>query len=190
LADRLLLPDDPFGYRLPSARLQAGQLLFIISIIARGEGWEEVVLERSYPFLHRPLVEFLMAIPLEQKLRIGETRSILRRALKDLLPPEIARRRGKGSTGETFCRGFAGVWPALKPMLADARIYERGYVERGPFLSALDQARHGRVLHVGALLQAISLEIWLRSLDYHSTRSAMWKTVPNNLHDSTAQTIS
>lgn len=171
IKERLLLPPDPFGYRLPSSRRQASMVQFIISSIAEGECWENAGFDKTYPFLHRPLVEFLMSIPFEQKLRGDETRSLMRRALKNVLPPKVLNRKSKGVVGETFCRGLADQWTVLEPMLADARVCQRGYVDAKLFRSALDLARHGRKIETSTLLKTIAIEIWLRSLEFRHARS-------------------
>lgn len=176
IKERLLLPRDPFGFRLPSSRRQSSMIQFIVSSIAEGECWEQSTGDKTYPFLDRPLVEFLMSIPFEQKLRPHETRSLMRRALKDLLPEKVLQRRSKGIVGETFCRGLAEQWASLEPMLADARVCSRGYVEAKSFRWALDLARHGRKLETSTLLKTIALEIWLRSLEcgHIQSRRAVW----------------
>ena len=140
--------------------------MFVISEIAQGECWEKKSFRKTYPFLHRPLVEFLLGIPLDQKLRGIETRSVMRRALKSVLPERVLKRRGKGTVGETFCRGLAREWSTLRPMLSDARVYDLGYVDRSGFRFALDLARHGYAEHINTILKIISLEIWLRSLEF------------------------
>ena len=193
LKERVLLPPDPFGYRLPSSRRQAGMVQFIISSIAGGECWEKVGFDKTYPFLHRPLVEFLMSIPFEQKLRGAETRSLMRRALKNVVPPKVLNRKNKGIVGETFCRGLADQWPVLEPMLADARVCRRGYVDGKLFRSTLDFARHGRKIETSTLLKTIAIEIWLRSLEYRHARShvATWPNAPRAFltHDPEAAAV-
>jgi asparagine synthase (glutamine-hydrolysing) len=192
LKERLLLPPDPFGYRLPSGRRQATMVQFIISSIAEGECWENASFNKTYPFLHRPLVEFLMSIPFEQKLRGDETRSLMRRALRNVLPPKVLNRKSKGIVGETFCRGLVDQWPVLEPMLADARVCQRGYVDEKLFRWALDLARHGRKLETSTLLKTIAIEIWLRSLEYRHARShgaVRPKAEMAFLHDSRAAAV-
>jgi asparagine synthase (glutamine-hydrolysing) len=53
--------------------------------------------EPRYPFWDRRLVEFCLALPGDQKLRDGYPRSIMRRALRDYLPPKVAGRLSKGN---------------------------------------------------------------------------------------------
>jgi asparagine synthase (glutamine-hydrolysing) len=66
-----------------------------------------VGVERRYPFFDRPLVELCLSLPGDQKLRQGWTRSIMRRALADLLPPEVLQRPGKGNLAPGFRRALA-----------------------------------------------------------------------------------
>jgi asparagine synthase (glutamine-hydrolysing) len=163
---RLLLPADPFGFRLPSQRAQASSLMFAISALAWGQRDPHRYI-KTFPFLHRPLVEFMLAIPLEQKLHPTETRPLLRQALKDLLPEAVLRRKGKGSVSETLCRGLASEWRTVKAMLDDARVVSRGYIDYKEMMSALDKARHGVELELDAFSKVVAMEIWLRSIEHH-----------------------
>jgi len=171
IEERLVLPRDPFGSRLPSRRIQSSRIWYIVMNIARGEYWEHAAYEKTYPFLHRPLVEFLMNVPMGQKLRPDDTRSLMRRALKDLLPKKVLERRSKGTTGEALCRGLANEWPRIRPLLDDSRLVRRGYVDARALVEALDRARHGMEFNISSLLQALALEVWLRSLE-HKINSA------------------
>jgi asparagine synthase (glutamine-hydrolysing) len=163
---RLLRPADPFGCRLPSRQAQASSLMFAISALMWGHR-EPHSYVKTFPFLHRPLVEFVMAVPLEQKLQPTETRPLLRRALKDILPEAVLRRKSKGSVSETLCRGLAREWTAIKAMLDDARVVGRGYIDYKELMSALDKARHGIELELDAFSKVVALEIWLRSIEHH-----------------------
>jgi asparagine synthase (glutamine-hydrolysing) len=61
-------------------------------------------LEPRYPFYDRRLMEFCLAMPAEQKLSQGWTRAIIRRAMTDVLPPEILFRRDKANLSSNFRR--------------------------------------------------------------------------------------
>ena len=52
-------------------------------------------IEIRYPFLDRRLIEFCAGIPAGQLLRNGWTRSIERRSMSGLLPPDIQKRSTK-----------------------------------------------------------------------------------------------
>ena len=114
--------------------------------------------EITYPFTHRPLVEFLQAIPPTQWVRPGQGRSLLRRALQTYLPVEIAKRKGKGSPAEAVLRAIAREWPRLREVLRNANtlkaLIEQPDFERSP---------------EGLFVLRISyLELWLRDLETRS----------------------
>src|SRR5262249_50136419 len=53
-------------------------------------------LNYTHPFAHRPLVEFLMAVPADVLCRPSEPRRLMRAALSDLWPLKVRTRRSKG----------------------------------------------------------------------------------------------
>jgi asparagine synthase (glutamine-hydrolysing) len=163
LGDRILGPSDEFGFNLPSARSQSTGFLSEVKIISAAYRLEFGNIEISYPFLHRPLVEFMQAIPFEQRVRPGETRSLMRRALRNALPEQILNRKSKANPGEALYRGVQREWPNLRRLLTNSHICARGYANSKELLAALDRARHGIDLTV---MPAIHLEFWLRSLEH------------------------
>src|SRR5207249_671941 len=65
-------------------------------------------LEARVPFLDFRLVELLFSLPGDELIRAGETKSILRRALGDLLPPSVRSRRDKLGFVTPTARFFRG----------------------------------------------------------------------------------
>ena len=63
--------------------------------------------EVRFPFFDRRLVSFALAVPEDQKLRDGWTRSVLRRAMDGILPTEVQWRRTKIDFGGELARGLA-----------------------------------------------------------------------------------
>ncbi len=165
LYDRLLGPVDVFGCRLPSSRGQASAFLSVRDVISSGHLFAWGPVEISYPFTHRPLVEFLQAIPPAQWIRPGQARSLLRRALQTYLPVEIAQRKGKGSTAEATLRAVAREWPRLRELLRHALVCERGYVNPNALKALLDQPDFERSPESLFVLRISYLELWLRDLD-------------------------
>lgn len=62
--------------------------------------------EARYPFFDRRLMEFCLALPPDQKLRAGWSRSILRRSMQGILPPEIQWRKTKADLSPNFHRSL------------------------------------------------------------------------------------
>ncbi len=63
-------------------------------------------IELRYPFFDRRMVELCVALPLDQKMKQGWSRSILRRAMEGILPPAVQWRKGKADIGANFRRGL------------------------------------------------------------------------------------
>jgi asparagine synthase (glutamine-hydrolysing) len=165
LRERHLGPTDVFGFELPSGRDQAIGFLSIVRVISKASYRSRGRIEGSHPYLHRPLVEFLGAIPFQQRLRPGDTRSLMRRALRNLLPEAILTRKGKKGPEEALFRAIARQWSRLQPIFANAMVCQRGYMDPQALLKALERARHGCEIYSFALIQTISLEFWLRAVE-------------------------
>jgi asparagine synthase (glutamine-hydrolysing) len=120
--------------------------------------------EIRMPFLHRPLVEFMQAIPKEQRARPGETRSLQRRALRDLVPPEILRRKGKGNPIEALSRAIVREHENLASLLNDSCAAKSGYVNQQRVNAAVEKLQYGD-MHSLEIFRLIPLESWLRLVE-------------------------
>lgn len=156
---------EPWGFELPSARAQASMLCAAIRAVASCYYRDRVPTEYRFPFLHRPLVEFLLAIPIEQKLRPGETRSLQRRALNTVLPAGILRRQSKRWPTEAFCRTLANQWREVEWLFKQPRVCEYGFVDAPAFAAAAKRIRHGVQKMAADLTVILSVELWLRALE-------------------------
>lgn len=168
IREQELPPADPFGFSVPSDRDRSISYLSVVKTISPCHRRELTCLDSSYPFMHRPLIEFLQAIPFEQLLRPNENRSLMRRALRGILPEKIARRKTKGDPSEGLARTIAHELRAVRSLFTDSRVCAYGFMDAAPLLAAIDRARNGMELFAGALLTAIALEFWLRALEKRS----------------------
>ena len=119
-------------------------------------------LDYTHPFAHRPMVEFLMAVPPDVLCRPGEPRRLMRSALSDLWPLKLRTRRSKGL--------FNAPWQkALRPLahilLKASQLYlvESGFVDRTSVFSRLQRLSSGLDCNESQLRQIILLELWLRN---------------------------
>ncbi len=156
---------EPFGCFSPSARDQALGFWTAVRGIATGHRREITEADLSYPFLYRPLVEFMQAIPHTQRIRVGETRSLMRRSLKNLLPERIRRRKSKGDPSEIISRAIEREWPRLETLFKGARVCEHGYVDRRALETTARNVGLGRGIPAPILLKVLVLEVWLRALE-------------------------
>jgi len=124
------------------------------------ELWQH--LDYTHPFAHRPLVEFLMTVPVEILCGPGEPRRLMRSTLSDLWPVRLRMRRSKGL--------FNLPWQeALRPLARllmkaeKVQVVERGFVERASLHSRLQRLSAGLDCNQDQMRYVILLELWLRS---------------------------
>jgi asparagine synthase (glutamine-hydrolysing) len=115
----------------------------------------------AYPFSHRPLVEFMLAIPSDQVSAPGETRSLMRRAFADLVPPRILRRFSKGYYPPSAARAARLRATSLRPV-ERLEIVQRGWVSAAPLERAIDLLVDGGAAPAGIFNRLLRLEDWLR----------------------------
>jgi asparagine synthase (glutamine-hydrolysing) len=117
--------------------------------------------ETRYPYLDRDLLEFLYAVPREQLVRPGQSRSLMRRALVNIVPNEILNRRRKASVSRK---------PALALHLANSQLSvpdrilltdSIGITDSTKFLKILQDASAGLGIPLVKLIRTLSLEYWL-----------------------------
>jgi hypothetical protein len=89
----------------------------------------------------------------------------MRRALKRYLPPEIAKRKGKGNPAQAILRAATREWPKIRALLEDPIVCARGYVNRNALKSQLEQPDFERNLNALSLIRLSCLELWLDDLE-------------------------
>jgi asparagine synthase (glutamine-hydrolysing) len=119
----------------------------------------------THPYNHQPLVEFCLSLPISQLIRDGETRSIMRRAFRAILPPKIVKRKTKPGPEETFLRALQREWSDIGD-LRKWQLCERGFVEPDALSESFHKNRMGLQLPNEVLIRVFSLERWLRSLNH------------------------
>lgn len=170
--ERLLGPPNEFGFRYPVGRIKSKYLSILIRSVAAGLYQTMVDADATFPFTHRPLIEFMMALPFDQCRRPGETRSLAHRALSTLLPREIAQRRDKGLSGFAYMAALARESGRLERLFAEARICARGYVKPAALKELVDLAKSGNSQRSTLLMSLICMEHWLRAVESRMDQAA------------------
>jgi asparagine synthase (glutamine-hydrolysing) len=168
IRDQLFNRQNGRGFDRPSDIQQWYYLMSVISIVSTGFINEQVHADISHPFLHRPLVEFMLAVPFDQKLRPGETRSVMRRAMAGILPEKIRLRKTKGGADEALFRALAREWSTIDEMFVNSRACMRGYVEPHLLREELEKARLGLSSQTYVLWKTVALEFWLQAIERQS----------------------
>jgi asparagine synthase (glutamine-hydrolysing) len=118
--------------------------------------------EGRSPFLDHRLMEFAAALPVEQKLAAGQTKRILKSAMRGLLPDEIIDRPKMGFS-VPLARWFRQDLKSLpEEILLDPRSLGRGYFVPAEVRRLLREHQSGQVDHWPRIWTLMQLEMWHR----------------------------
>jgi asparagine synthase (glutamine-hydrolysing) len=120
--------------------------------------------EKRYPYLDRKLLEFMYAIPREQLVRPTQRRSLMRRALKGIVPDEILNRRRKAFVVRAPLVAISNDWINLVEVAHNMVSSSLGIVDSERFLMALQMGRRGEEIPTATVLRTLRIEGWLRNL--------------------------
>jgi asparagine synthase (glutamine-hydrolysing) len=119
--------------------------------------------EYRYPMLDKDLVNYLFSIPREQILRPGRRRSLMRRALRDIIPAEILERRRKAYQLRAPLDAIGKAYTRLHRVLHTSAVAEKGLVDGGALLDELKRTATGSAEWYQPLLRTIAYELWLQA---------------------------
>jgi len=119
-------------------------------------------IECRVPLLDHELVELAARIPGHVRMKGGELKHLMKRAVADLLPPAILARRKRGfgtPMGAWLKRDLA---PMLAAVLSPASVASRGLCRPQPVQRLIAQHQANRIDGTDRLLALLNLEIWSR----------------------------
>jgi asparagine synthase (glutamine-hydrolysing) len=119
-------------------------------------------LEARVPLLDHELIEFVVGLPAELKLKGLETKYIFKKAMEGIVPHEILHREKQGfgvPIGEWI---NAQLKDRIYSDLTDRKTVERGYFDTKYIDTLLEEHRRGRRDHSHAVWVLWMLELWHR----------------------------
>ena len=121
-----------------------------------------VSLEARAPLLDHKLIEFVTRVPASFKLAGFETKYLLKKAVQDLVPPEILHRpkQGFGVPIQEWIN--QQLRSRLRETLTETRTRQRGYIDHHYVDILLDEHERGRRDHSTGLWALFMLELWHR----------------------------
>lgn len=111
-----------------------------------------VSLETRVPFLDRKILDLAWRLPLDVKLREGQTKWVLRQVLHRHVPPALVERpkTGFGLPIGAWLRGVLAPW--AEDLLEERRLRDQGLLDPAPIRQAWELHRTGR--------QDLGYELW------------------------------
>jgi asparagine synthase (glutamine-hydrolysing) len=164
---------DPFGELLRCYEGVSGDILdrmtqtdlqtYLVELLMKQDQMSMAAsVESRVPYLDHELVEHVIGLPAESKLRGWQTKFVLREALRDVVPPEILTRRKMGfpvPVGRWLRGRFGGV---VEEFVTGPRAAERKLLRPEVVRRLTDEHRSGQSEHGTRLWALTNLEIWQR----------------------------
>jgi len=126
-------------------------------------------LEPVYPFLDHRIVEFALSLPPTQKVRKGESKYILRNAMKGIIPEAVRKSRKHFGTPVPLERWMRQLRRNIRELFESSKFGERGYFNQPAILDAYDRFCEGKMdrftsaFYAEAFWRILNLELWLET---------------------------
>lgn len=123
-----------------------------------------------FPYLDPQLVEYCGRLPAKYKVRGLDKRYLFKRAMADILPQAILRKRkqGFGLPISVWMKEDPAFRERVREVLFDDTTHNRGWVNPDFIAKLVDEHMAGSWDHASAIWQLLVLELWVRRyLDDH-----------------------
>lgn len=117
----------------------------------------------THPYVHRPLVEFMLTIPAHVVCGPGTPRKLMRKAFSSLLPKPLLARRSKASYDKAYRNAIRPFSIELLRTMESTALVDLGYVDRDNLRGRLERSVAGLECNEAQLRNLILLEFWLRN---------------------------
>jgi asparagine synthase (glutamine-hydrolysing) len=119
--------------------------------------------EYRYPFLDKQLVDYLFSIPPEVLVQPGRRRSLMRRALKSIVPEVVLERRRKAYQIRGPLHVIQQANRKLDLLFDNAFLSHAGFIEPAEVKAALHLTSNGKDFRwLQALTRTIAFELWIQ----------------------------
>jgi asparagine synthase (glutamine-hydrolysing) len=123
---------------------------------------ERMLPDQRFPLVSLPLVEFVLGLDWKYLVAPAESRVLLSRALKGILPEPVRAGGTVAHHNAAVLEGLRIFWPRIQHLLTGERLADLGVVNRRLFRRAIEKMRSGNVgTNRAYSLTALYLEAWL-----------------------------
>jgi asparagine synthase (glutamine-hydrolysing) len=137
----------------------------------------------TFPYVHRPLVEFVLGVPPLTFWAPDTVRAGMKRALQGVLPPAILERDSKGQATAAITRR---VRPLATELVASAREWKlvtEGYLDHSALSLALRTLLDGSRDRSQFVKTCLELEAWLRTIERSQRAPAVSRPMPRQMEN-------
>jgi asparagine synthase (glutamine-hydrolysing) len=150
-------PDAPLLPRM----LYADQKTYLVELLMKQDRMSMACsIESRVPFLDHHFLEFAMGIPDNLKIRGATQKYVLKKAVEDLLPPEIVHRKKMGFPTPLRQWLMEPRAESVVNMLRKRDGLLAAYLDRGELDLLIDQHRTGLIDATDRLWRLLNLQIW------------------------------
>jgi asparagine synthase (glutamine-hydrolysing) len=124
-------------------------------------------IDQRHPFYDRSLAEFGLGLPDTQRFAHGKSKVVVRRALRDLLPPDVAARTDKAEFSATFVDALEALGGAacFDRLRTEAIGWVDGAAVRRRYARMMELYRLGNGSYIpwtDGLWEVAAVELWFR----------------------------
>ena len=121
-------------------------------------------LEARLPFLDYRLVEFAFSLPVEQKIRGGVSKAILRNSMRGILPEAVRTRKDKMGFVTPEAIWFRTALRDTVTEIIDSKSFsDRGYFNVREVKDAFERHCEGKINISATIWRWVNLELWCRT---------------------------
>ena len=132
--------------------------------------------EKRYPYLDRSLIEFMYSVPREQLVRPGRRRSLMRRALQNVVPSEVLERKRKAYVERSPVVLLQMVRERIEATLADPLSVQCGFIDPTSLDRFMTSILGGQDTKGWPwLIKTILFEVWLRRQSKYLRPAEPWQ---------------
>jgi asparagine synthase (glutamine-hydrolysing) len=118
--------------------------------------------EYRYPYLDRDLVEFLFRIPRDTLLRPRRRRSMMRAAMKGIVPDEIIERKRKAFRSKSLLPFTSSAHEDLSALCGTSYCVRLGLIHPDALTDALRSLQRMETTWVTPMVRVLLFELWAR----------------------------
>jgi asparagine synthase (glutamine-hydrolysing) len=139
-------------------------MIHLLEMDDRSNAWAGV--EGRHPFYDRRVLEFVFAIPEDERARLDRTKFVLRNAMKGLLPELVRERRTKARFGRVFIQTFNRIGGEL--LFETMAMESKGWVNAQRMRQLCHERLEKHPSDLWPLWTTFAVELWFREVFMNS----------------------